>query len=147
MAWITITENDIKTRLAGAELSAYTSAAKAQGQGNPLTEIISQVVSEIRGYVAACARNTLGAGATIPDKLLSAALAMIRYRLITRLPLSISEERKREYDDAISLLERVSDCKFAVDEPAEASSEDISTPAPSMGTRTRNFSRTAQDGI
>lgn len=147
MAWITITEDDIKTRLAGAELSAYTSAARASGQGNPLPEIITQVVSEIRGYIAACERNTLSVGEMIPDKLLGAALAMIRYRLVTRLPLSVSDERKQEYTDAIRLLERVADCKFMVEEPLEPDDEQSSAPSPRITQRTRYFSRSQQDGI
>lgn len=148
MAWITITDADVQTRLAGAELSAYRSAAKATGQADPLPEIISGVVDEVRGYVAACDRNTLGAGSTIPEKLKSAALAMIRYRLITRLPLSIGDERKAEYNDALRLLERVSECKFSVEEPEvidpEAKSSGLE---PSVGSRSRNFTSETQDGV
>lgn len=145
--WIEITAADVQTRLAGAELSAYRSAGMAAGQADPLPEIISAVVNEVRGYVAACARNTLGAGATIPDKLKSTALAMVRYRLITRLPLTIGEERKQEYRDALDLLREVAACRFAVEEPeTPEESEAIATSLPSMGTRTRNFTRELQDG-
>ena len=147
MAWISIEEDDVKTRLAGTELSSYQTVALASGQSDPLPEIISQVVNEVRGYIAACASNTLGDGETIPDKLLAAALAMIRYRLTTRLPIEVTEQRELEYKEAIRLLERVSECKFAIEEPEEADDEEISSPSPNIGTRTRNFDSDDQDGI
>jgi phage gp36-like protein len=146
MAWVEITEADVQTRLAGAELSAYRSAAKASGQADPLSEIITAVVDEVRGYIAACDRNTLGAGTTIPSKLKSATLNLIRYRLITRLPIAISDERKEEYRDAINLLERVSDCRFAVEDPITESTETIASAKPLMGERTLTYNRDNQDG-
>jgi phage gp36-like protein len=145
--WIEITEADVQTRLAGAELSAYRSAGKASGQPDPLPEIITAVVDEVRGYVAACSRNTLGIGTTIPAKLKASALSMIRYRLITRLPLTIGEERKQEYRDALDLMREVAACRFAVEEPADPdTTEEIATSLPSMGSRMLNFTRELQDG-
>jgi phage gp36-like protein len=149
MAWVIITADDVKTRLSGPEHSALTTAALAAGQSNPLPDLISQTVAEIRGYVAACERNRLEEGEKIPSKLVGAALALIRYHLATRLPVKglLTDERKQEYTDAIRLLERVADCKFAVEEPSEVSTEVISSPKPSVGTRTRNYDRASQDGI
>jgi len=135
MSWITITESNVQTKLAGAELTALKSFALASGQTSPLTEIIEQVVDEIRGYVAACARNTLGVAGTIPAKLLSAALAMIRYRLATRLPIKslLTDDRVKENEAAIRLLEQVAACKFAIEDPVSGdrsgvSVEQVSTP-------------------
>ena len=148
MAWRIITEADVKTRLAGAELNACQTAALADGQTDPLPDIITAVVDEIRGYIAA-GGNTLGAAGTIPSKLISAALAIVRYRLATRLPVRslLTEERKSENTDAIRLLERVADGKFRIEEATAADTESSSAPGPSMGTKTRNFDRTSQDGI
>lgn len=147
MAWISIEEDDVKTRLAGTELSSYQTVALASGQSDPLPGIITQVVSEIRGYIAACASNALGDGETIPEKLLGTALAVIRYRLTTRLPIEVTEQRELEYKEAIRLLERVSECMFAIEEPEEEDDESISSPSPNIGSRTRNFDSDDQDGI
>ena len=72
--------------LSGPEIAAMKTAALQSAQGNPLTEVITQVVAEIRGYVAACARNVLGDGETIPSELVGAAISRIRFELATRLP-------------------------------------------------------------
>lgn len=148
MAWTTITVEQVKTRLAGAELTAVQSAALADAQTDPLPEIVVQVVDEIRGYCAA-GGVTLGLANTIPCKLVGAALAIIRYRLCTRLPVRslLTDARVDENRDALTLLSRVADQKFSVEEPTEASTEQASAPAPSMTPKTLNYGRTSQEGI
>ena len=88
MAWITLSTEDIRSRLAAAELSALSSAALAEGQSDPLPEVITQVVDQIRGSIAGNQQNTLGPSGTLPERLKSAALNIIRFELATRLPFS-----------------------------------------------------------
>jgi hypothetical protein len=47
MAWISITESDVTSRLAGAEVAALKTAAIASGQTDPVAEIIEQVTDEV----------------------------------------------------------------------------------------------------
>ena len=147
MAWIAITPDDVKTRLTGAEVAALKSVALAPGQGDPLDEIIAHVTNEVRGYVAANVKNTLGAAGTIPAKLLSAALAIIRYRVATRLPTKslLTEDRVRENDAAIRLLERVADDKFAIEDPITGDVSGISIQF--VSTPTRLTSRQKLSGL
>jgi phage gp36-like protein len=128
MSWITITSTDVQTRLTGVELSALQKVALAPGQPDPLDDVISKVVDEVRGYIAANPKNTLGGADTVPQKLLSASLAIIRYRLATRLPVKsiLTEDRVKENADAIRLLERVADGKFAVEDPVTGDTAGIS---------------------
>ena len=148
MPWIPITEAMVRTRLAGAELNALQNAALGDNQTDPLPEIVAQVVDEVRGYVAA-GGVTLGAGSTIPSKLQSATLAIIRYRLATRLPVKsfLTEDRKTENADALRLLNRVADGKYAVEEPTDPDAESIGAPSPRFSPKTRVYDRQSQDGI
>lgn len=148
MAWIAIDTDDVKTRLAGAEVTALQSSALASGQADPLPEIVTQVVDEVRGYIAA-GGFALEEGSKIPSKLLSAALAIIRYRCATRLPVKsfLTEDRVRENEAAIRLLERVSDGKFAVEEPVTEEDEASGGSSPSMSdTKAHDFGSDSQDG-
>lgn len=122
MSWITLTEADVITKLSGPELAAMKTAALQAAQTNPLTEVITQVVREIRGYVAACQRNTLGDGDTIPDELLGAAVSRIRFELATRLPVAslLTQARTDANSQALTLLRDVAACKFLVIEPDTA---------------------------
>lgn len=120
MAWQTLTASDVKASLSGPELTAFSAAALASGQKDPLPGIISQTVEEVRGYIAANASHALEAGETIPKKLVRAAAVLCRYRLITRLPLNsdaLLEQRRREYEDALRLLEQVAAGRYAIEEP------------------------------
>jgi phage gp36-like protein len=147
MAWTILTEADVRTRLTGPELNALKTAALASGQSDPLPEIVSQVVDEVRGYVAV--RFALSAGSTVPSKLVSASLAIIRYRLATRLPVKglLTDERKEENQDAIRLLRRVADGPFAIEEAATKSEEHIGVQSPSITARDNNHRRKDQDGL
>jgi len=149
MAWITLVEADVVSRLSSPETVALKSAALATGQADPLAEIVSQVVQEVRGYVAANRANQLGAGETIPDRLKSAALALIRWRLVNRLPVKglLTDERRRELEDAMTLLRDVAAGRFAIDAPATLTDEVESATAPSLTARTRTFTRDDEDGL
>lgn len=148
MAWQEITTANVKTRLTGAELTAMQTAALASGQTDPLPEIITTVVDEVRGYIAA-GGFSLEEGSKVPSKLVSATLAIIRYRLATRLPVKslLDQNRIDEKNDALALLERVSNRKFMIEEPTTVEDEAIGGPSPSMTTKTRNFDSTDEDGI
>lgn len=148
MAWTTITVENVRTRLAGAEVEALQTSALADGQTDPLPEIVGQVIDEIRGYVSA-AGVTLGVHNTIPSKLMGAALAIIRYRLCSRLPVSsfMTDARIKENEEAQALLVRVSNGKFLVEEPTETDSEQSSAPSPSITRKTLKYTRKDQDGI
>jgi len=98
MAWITLTQDDLIGSLTAAELTAVQTKALAVGQVNPVPQKFVEAIQEIRGRVAACKENRLGEGATIPEELKPAALAILRYRVLTRLPIAslITPQRERE---------------------------------------------------
>jgi hypothetical protein len=128
MSWLTITVDTLKTRNAGAEVTALQESALGDGQTDPVVEIIQMVTDEVRGYIAT-ANIPLGAGATIPSKLLLAAINRIRFEAATRLPggSMLDDDRRSANDAAVRLLERVADGKFAVEEPTTEDDEDIAT--------------------
>lgn len=147
MAWIAITEADVQSRVAGAELTAFKNAAKASGQADPVAELISQTVDEVRGYIAACSRNTLEEGQKVPSKLKSATLALIVYRINTRLPIAVTQERRDENERADRLMREVAACRFAIEEPTVESTEAINSTRPGITTPERDFTRNNQDGL
>jgi phage gp36-like protein len=149
MAWTALTVTDVTTRLAGVEVTSLQTIALAAGQTDPIVEIIEQVTDEIRGYVGA-GGYALGAAGTLPSKLIGTALAMIRQRVITRLPNAglMDQDRRDEYKDAIRLLENVSAGKFSLEEPLVLDTETSGKAHSSWDTLpTLNFSLEEQDGI
>lgn len=149
MSWITLTESQVITKLSGPEIAAMKTAALQAAQANPLPGVISQIVKEIRGYVAACERNVLGDGETIPDELEGAAISRIRFELATRLPVAslLTEDRRTANANALTLLRDAAACRFLIVGPLTPTTDEISTPSPRFSARDRTASREQQDGL
>lgn len=153
MAWNTLTLDDVKHYVSGSEYAGVTPAALASGQdADTVVEgIIADVVQEVRGYVKACAVNTLGAGSTIPDELRSAALAVIRARIFTRLPGMAAlndEQRQSETRSAELRIRDAGKCLIAIEAPETASEQVIASPQVTVITRpVRTASRDAMKGL
>lgn len=122
MAWITLTAEHIKSRLAVDELDAVEDTGN-EGDATPrLPGIIEQVTLLVRGKVAACKDNTLDADATkIPEELLWAAATIAKHDIRASLPTTGSEEetrlRQREIDQAFRQLDDAAACRLSITNP------------------------------
>ena len=148
--WREITEEDVLGAMNAAELAAYQGAVTGIAQ-DPLADITTQVVQECRAHIADCERNSLAAGNTLPERGIYHAIALIRFRMLTRLDMEVSEDRRREQRDAVEFFRRVSECKVAI-EPGDGTAspdgnDSYVSPRPGISARERNFSRSQQDGI
>jgi hypothetical protein len=132
MSWLAITEDHLLTRVSGAELDALRDAALAVGQDDPIAEIIATVTREVRGYVKACASNSLGADGMIPDELLGAALDRIVWEIMKRPAATIIDAdsaRKDANAAAIALFKDVAACRFELEQPDGATAANTGTAA------------------
>jgi phage gp36-like protein len=125
MSWTAPTVNDLKTRLAGPELTALSNAAKATGQADPTQEILTRAIDECRGYLAARPDSDMGPAGTLPLQVHGACLDLARYRLCTRLPVAslLTDARYNEYKDALTLLHDVQAGRCIVEAPDTLTTE------------------------
>jgi hypothetical protein len=150
MAWRAVTENDIKTRLSGAELSGYRSAALAAGQSDPVQPTIDLVTELVRGYVGACGKNTLGAVGTLPEKLIGVALDLIVVEIPKRCAGQLLDPkglRKEAADRAYTVLRDVAGCRFQIDAPVIQTTEKLSLVTPQYCARSKIFTRELSEGL
>lgn len=153
MPWSAMLPADVARRFAAAELSAVKTAAKSAGQDGDviLSEAIADVTMQVRGYVGGCTRNTLGPDGTIPDELKSAALALVRDYLFTRLPglKGLNDElRQKETERAMAQLKDAAACKLAIVPPTTPADDQAAGPAvQSVSTRTRVATREKMSGL
>lgn len=135
MAWTELTVEDLKPRLLGQELTILQSRGLGEFQGDPVPEVISQVVDEVRGYIAANAKNSLGPAGTLPPQLKQAAVSLAIWALAGRPgaagKIVRSDDRKEQKNDAIALLKAVARDEFKVEQPTELGTEVISDTKPS----------------
>ena len=127
MAWVTITEEEVRSAMSAPELSALEVAAAQVGQ-EVLYEITKQVVQECRAHIADCAANQLAEGDTVPQRVVHHVIAIVRMRMLTRVDMEASEDRRAEYRQALRFFERVSECKVAIEAPEGATEESGGTP-------------------
>ena len=115
MSWITLTSTDVLAQFSPSEKSAYQTARAGSDE---IPDIINSVSNEVRGYVAV--KYPLGSAGTIPESLESAAISIIRFRFLNGLPTKtlITEDRRKENEQAIKLLESVAAGKFVVESPS-----------------------------
>lgn len=126
MAWIALTEADVQTRMTNTELAKYKAIGLAVGQTTLVEDILVEITDMVRGYVGGCERNTLAEGDKVPEKLKSTSLDLAVMEIMKRCGGVITDvdgQREASYDRAITLLERVSDCRFAIAEPVLAEDE------------------------
>jgi len=128
MSWIAFTAADVAKRLNSTEVAAMRPLGN-----DPLPDIVTQVIREVRSRVRAFQTNKLGAEGTIPDELLLAAINRARYELITVLPVAtlMTEDRRQTNKDALAALDRVADGRMLIEQPASAdvSAENVPTRA------------------
>lgn len=148
MPWIPLTVADLK--LTGTEVQAVM-AQKQAGSSDPFVEQIEATVNEVRGRVAANRGNAVGESGTIPATLKDAACAIIRYRVLSLLPVKIltTPQRETEYKAALELLRDVAKGTFAVEQPETVTSE-VTAPAATVevvSAPARRYTREKLDGL
>jgi hypothetical protein len=153
MSWITFNAALIAERMAGPELLAIKTAAIADDQdGDELVAAVAErVCSTVRGYIGACAKNSLGAEDTLPAELIDAALALAVHNIITRLPgmaSMLDERRDANREEALALLRDVAACKFAIIAPeTEAEEQPASGRIETLNAPRRQFTRDSMRGV
>lgn len=153
MAWRAILDSDLKTRLSGSELQGFRAAALGTAQIDPVQPIIEQITDLIRGYVAACADNILGATGTIPDELMGPAIDLIVPEMSKRCAGVILDPkglREKAADTALSILRDVASCDFTIGIATTPGVEPLGSDVavlPSIYARVPMFGRSYSDGI
>tara|TARA_R110000851_G_scaffold123855_1_gene253818 strand:+ start:458 stop:886 length:429 start_codon:yes stop_codon:yes gene_type:complete len=118
MAWITLTEQHIKSRLSVNELETVNDAGQESGsEVSRLPGIITQATGLVRGRVSSCRDNQLGEAGMIPEELLWAAAAICKYMLLNSIPTGSElglDERKEENRRAHDMLDQAAKCELLI---------------------------------
>lgn len=155
MAWITLTSAACQERLLAAEFAALSTVSLPEGKtaDDIVGEVVTEIANEIRGRVAACARNTLGEAGTIPDELLLVAKDLFVYRFLNRVPgmaRLLNQTRRDANASAEEKLVAVAKCQFAIVPPATAAPAEEQAGGGNMqvvASRTRTATRTGLSGL
>lgn len=117
--WELFDPDDMLNALTQPERDLFGTGASDPDFPDRLAQILSHVVSRVRGKVAANLGNSdaMGPEETIPEELYGAAVQIARFDFLTAFPqgkLFIDEARVRGYQDALKQLDDVSVGKLLV---------------------------------
>jgi len=151
MAWITLTDEDLASTLAGPEITQIRAAALKLDQPDPIEQALQESIDYVRGFIAACPQNTMGEAGTIPERLKYCTLDVAAHKTLSRVLISPNKARHARYEDALRTLKEVANCKFLPEDPTPAttdSAEEATTfSPPSIQSPQARFRRSDQDGI
>ncbi len=148
--WITIAVTDLNDYLVAAQVSALRTAALAGGQADPFTNVMHDVVNEVRFKIQSCASNALSLTAySIPPELKKTACYLILEAMQNRIPgLKLTEDQKTQADRAVAQLNRIADCRDKITQPTDPITTDVTgSGTPSITPKTKTFTREDQEGI
>ena len=105
MQWITLDEALVNEGLTSTEAEALRAAQELQ---DPIPGLCHGLAARIRQCVLAGGRTVLqGTVLSIPAALRLDAVAILRYKVLTRLALNVSEDRRLEAQEAEKRLDAI----------------------------------------
>lgn len=106
--WVELTESILTEALQGAELQAVTAKRGAETVDS-VPGILAGVAAKIRGRIRSGGRTQVQDGElAIPDALWTEATDLVRYQVLLRYALPITESRKIAWQAALKTLDDIS---------------------------------------
>lgn len=105
--WRTLTFDDIAATLSSRELEAFRQSSPIGGD-DPVDALLSRTAGLVRSYIRANGHVGLSrVPASLPESLISPACDYAAFDILKRMPVPISEDRRRAREQAIALFEKI----------------------------------------
>lgn len=133
MAWKPITIDDVLSEFSQVEQASYTAATQSGQAVIPaVAAILQREVGACRGSVKA-GGGIVGPDGTVPEQLMPALVAIVKWRWIGALPMMDSlktKDRQDPYTEARDTMMDVANGKLKVELPTDLASLQNQDPAP-----------------
>ena len=146
MNWRAPTEIDLTGSLSDAELQAYRDAATGENEGDPIAAQLTTVVDLVRGYCRA-GSVVMGPAGTLPPTLIRPAMDFLAVDVVKRLPIDLSEDRRRARDSALSIFRDVAAGKMRVEDYGASATASSGDGVELASSRPNLTSRHQMDGL
>ncbi len=117
--WFTPSSTDLQPYLAAPQLEALQNTLLADGQTDPLPDIIADVVARVRAEIRAYPPNRLSASPdAVPPELRGAVAHLALEAAQTRIPsFELTADQRRAADNARHLLTRIAGGHLRISQP------------------------------
>lgn len=112
--WKVLTKQDLAAHINQDEIDAYTQLPEFKTEADPVGDLMEQVASYVRGFCRASGAVKIDTTRqfSIPNSLVNAAIDIIVYRMLSRMPMEVLESRKTAWQEAEQLLQKVQSRQF-----------------------------------
>lgn len=141
MAYTEITADLVRSALNNTELTAAQSIAQQVGQSDPITNWITWSTNLVRGYVQQ--KFPLKYATGVPPSLVTPTMAIIVFKLLSRIAPALAEKHQKEYEDAMELLKMVGKGDFNPDDALTSEGSTIEV----VSENERQATRTKMEGL
>lgn len=120
MAWIRPKEKNLCAYMAQDEIDAFRQYMgfdpdNDSGMQDPVIDVLNDIATMVRGYCKA--KVDKADPFSLPQSLMSSAMVIARYRILTRMSLDVNDARKEDYSRAMEHLSLVAKGDVIVESP------------------------------
>ena len=105
--WRTVDETDLAATLSQGEVDAFRADGPTDGS-DPVARLLQSTVDAVRGYISCNGAVRMGPSGTIPRGLVIPAMDYAMGKVLNRIGVPLSEDRRKALEAATALFEKIS---------------------------------------
>lgn len=127
--WRTVDETDLAATVSQSEIEAFRADGPLDGS-DPVARLLESTVETVRGYLSCNGALKIGPAQTIPRGLVIPAMDFAAAKVLNRIGVPLSEDRRKALEKAESLFEKISQGAITPESYAEdGATDDSARPA------------------
>ena len=107
MGWRPVDEGDLAATLSQGEVDAFRADGPLDGS-DPVARLLQSTVDAVRGYISSNGAVRMGPSGTIPRGLVIPAMDYAMGKVLNRIAVPLSEDRRKALEAAMALFEKIS---------------------------------------
>lgn len=105
--WRTVDETDLAATLSQGEVDAFRADGPTDGS-DPVARLLQSTVDAVRGYISCNGAVRIGPSGTIPRGLVIPAMDYAMGKVLNRIGVPLTEDRRKALEAATALFEKIS---------------------------------------
>ena len=105
--WRTVDETDLAATVSQGEIDAFRADGPTDGS-DPVARLLQSTVDTVRGYISCNGAVRMGPSGTIPRGLVIPAMDYAMGKVLNRIGVPLTEDRRKALEAATALFEKIS---------------------------------------
>ena len=105
--WRTVDETDLAATVSQGEIDAFRADGPTDGS-DPVARLLVSTVDTVRGYLSCNGAVKMGPAATLPRGLVIPAMDFAMGKVLNRIGVPLTEDRRKALEAAVVLFEKIS---------------------------------------